>query len=195
MDPVTAGLIAGTVIPAVGSYFGQSNANYQNRKMAREQMAFQERMSNTAYQRAVQDMRLSGINPMLAYMQGGASSPGGAQATMQDAIGPAVASAQHGRRLAGEIEMMQSQTEKTRQEGLLTAQQRLTNSEFLQPLMAEQREHQFLQNRLLRYQMPAAANQAASEQNLGGVRRTIRDWREAIFGGGIVAPFRIGGGR
>lgn len=38
---------------------------------------WQEQMSNTAYQRAVQDMRKAGINPMLAFSQGGASTPSG----------------------------------------------------------------------------------------------------------------------
>lgn len=119
-------LIAAAAIPAVASAFGQHQANKQNVQLSREgmafeadqavkQMQFQERMSNTSYQRATEDMRLAGINPMLAYAQGGASTPGGgaasgSAATVQDVVGPAVVSAQHARRLSQELKLMKQET-------------------------------------------------------------------------------------
>ncbi len=89
---LAAGTLLGGGLSALGSFFGQSSANRQNLKIAREQMGFQERMSNTAVQRRMEDMRLAGINPLLAG-KFEASSPAGAAATMQNALGQGVTSA------------------------------------------------------------------------------------------------------
>lgn len=133
----------------LGGLFGASSARSQQRRnnefterMAREQWArseaesardrsFQERMSSTSYQRAMADMRSAGLNPILAYSQGGASSPSGRGASLQamsaspgvdtaSAAFQATSAVEAIRNLISQRKLMAAQTVKTDAEAVKT---------------------------------------------------------------------------
>lgn len=72
----------GAAIGAAASMAGIDMANDQNAASSAKQMKFQKRMSDTAHQREVGDLRKAGLNPILS-ANAGASTPGGASYTAE----------------------------------------------------------------------------------------------------------------
>ncbi len=119
----------------------QKTRDFQSGQAGR-QMGFQERMRNTEWQAAVRDMEAAGLNPALAYQQGGAGSPGGAMgsgatatgamATQRDVITPGMASAMQYKRLKAEVDGIRATTDRTRAEA---AQVRGRPGRILEPVV------------------------------------------------------------
>ncbi len=103
-----AGAIGGALI----SKSGGKEANTATAYQAMLNREFQERMSNTAHQREIKDLRKAGLNPILSATGGrGASTPSGSMAIQRDVLTPAVNTAMTARRLTQEIKNMKA-TEK-----------------------------------------------------------------------------------
>lgn len=85
---IAGGMVASSLIGGMLSSQGVSQQNSANAAQQMQAEQYQTNMSNTSYQRGVKDMEAAGLNPMLAYSQGGASTPSIAPVQMQNTMAP-----------------------------------------------------------------------------------------------------------
>lgn len=184
MNPI----LAGALITGASSLIGGERRNKSQISQADRQMQFQEDMSNTAYQRAVKDMRKAGINPILAASRGGASTPGGAMAQIMDTVTPAVSTALQSQSVTANVSVAEETATKLAQDALTSRADEWKKSAERAFISLSYNE-KLLAMKLLEEQIAIAHRDGTiAASTYGQIMRYIKEFSSSILGGGSLVP-------
>lgn len=178
--------IIGAAVAGLASALGNIFSSRSNAKSVDSANRFNERMSSTAWQRGVEDMRMAGLNPMLAYSQGPASSPSGLASSSNFDIGGAVNSAVSYVRTKKELELMDQNIKNAKwMEDNIRADSNKKDSEMI--LNQKSADRVSAETALAISELPRAQNLAKVEEGRFGEVMSYVDRLMSIFGLGTKA--------
>lgn len=119
----------GAAIAGAAGLVGGVMKNQGSVAQSDRQRTWESEMRDTQYQTAVRDMKAAGLNPMLAYSQGGAGTPASGMAQIEDVVSPAVNSAVSTYQAGIAAQQQKQQIEQSKaQTELIQAQAAATNA-------------------------------------------------------------------